>query len=55
MRKAAVGSDLAELPGPDGGFTGCVKKTKNRSEFLEFCRHPRSLHPLDMRISSPSA
>ncbi|GHB29405.1 hypothetical protein GCM10010346_61140 [Streptomyces chryseus] len=30
---------------------GHVKKTKNRSKFLEFCRYLRSLHPLDTRIA----
>ncbi len=30
---------------------GHVKKTKNRSEFLEFCRYLRSLHPTDVRIA----
>ncbi|GAA2974375.1 hypothetical protein GCM10010446_68330 [Streptomyces enissocaesilis] len=30
---------------------GHIKKTKNRSKFLEFCRYLRSLHPLDMRIT----
>ncbi|MGW2184152.1 IS630 family transposase [Streptomyces sp. NPDC001732] len=30
---------------------GHVKKTKNRSKFLEFCRYLRSLHPMDVRIA----
>lgn len=30
---------------------GHVKKTKNRSKFLEFCRYLRSLHPADVRIA----
>ncbi|MEV6250622.1 IS630 family transposase [Streptomyces sp. NPDC051742] len=30
---------------------GHIKKTKNRSKFLEFCRYLRSLHPLDVRIA----
>ncbi|MEU4088473.1 IS630 family transposase [Streptomyces aureus] len=30
---------------------GHVKKTKNRSKFLEFCRYQRSLHPADVRIA----
>lgn len=28
---------------------GHIKKTKNRSKFLEFCRYLRSLHPADVR------
>lgn len=28
-----------------------VKKTKNRSKFLEFCRYLRSLHPVEKRIA----
>ncbi|WP_344137515.1 transposase [Luedemannella flava] len=28
-----------------------MKKTKNRSKFLEFCRYLRSLHPADVRIA----
>ena len=31
---------------------GHIKKTKNRSKFLEFCRYLRSLHPADVRIAS---
>lgn len=30
---------------------GHIKKTKNRSKFLEFCHYLRSLHPLDVRIA----
>ncbi|MFE9562882.1 IS630 family transposase [Streptomyces sp. NPDC006487] len=30
---------------------GHIKKTKNRSKFLEFCRYLRSLHPQDVRIA----
>lgn len=30
---------------------GRIKKTKNRSKFLEFCRYLRSLHPMDLRIA----
>ncbi|MFJ3540044.1 IS630 family transposase [Streptomyces sp. NPDC090109] len=30
---------------------GHIKKTKNRSKFLEFCRYLRSLHPMDLRIA----
>ncbi|WP_435879806.1 IS630 family transposase [Streptomyces flaveolus] len=30
---------------------GHVKKTKNRSKFLEFCRYLRSLHPAHVRIA----
>ncbi|MGW3167456.1 transposase [Streptomyces sp. NPDC001142] len=30
---------------------GHVKKTKNRSKFLEFCRYLRSLHPIHVRIA----
>ncbi|WSI89029.1 IS630 family transposase [Streptomyces murinus] len=30
---------------------GHVKKTKNRSQFLEFCRYLRSLHPVEKRIA----
>ncbi|MFF3698416.1 IS630 family transposase [Streptomyces sp. NPDC002221] len=30
---------------------GHIKKTKNRSKFLEFCRYLRSLHPVDVRIA----
>ncbi|WP_030458489.1 IS630 family transposase [Kitasatospora sp. NRRL B-11411] len=30
---------------------GHIKKTKNRSKFLEFCRYLRSLHPPDVRIA----
>ncbi|MEU8769951.1 IS630 family transposase [Streptomyces griseus] len=30
---------------------GHVKRTKNRSKFLEFCRYLRSLHPADVRIA----
>ena len=30
---------------------GHIKKTKNRSKFLEFCRYLRSLHPTDVRIA----
>lgn len=30
---------------------GHVKKAKNRSKFLEFCRYLRSLHPADVRIA----
>ncbi|MFJ8506898.1 transposase, partial [Streptomyces avermitilis] len=30
---------------------GHIKKTKNRSKFLEFCRYLRSLHPMDVRIA----
>ncbi|WP_445396370.1 IS630 family transposase [Streptomyces sp. LE64] len=30
---------------------GHIKKTKNRSKFLEFCRYLRSLHPIDVRIA----
>ncbi|MDX3868075.1 IS630 family transposase, partial [Streptomyces europaeiscabiei] len=30
---------------------GHVKKSKNRSKFLEFCRYLRSLHPMDVRIA----
>lgn len=30
---------------------GHIKKTKNRSTFLEFCRCLRSLHPTDVRIA----
>ncbi|MEV3898536.1 IS630 family transposase [Streptomyces anulatus] len=30
---------------------GHVKKTKNRSKFLEFCRYLRLLHPMDVRIA----
>lgn len=30
---------------------GHIKKTKNRSEFLEFCRYLRSPHPMDVRIA----
>jgi hypothetical protein len=30
---------------------GHIKKTKNRSKFLEFYRYPRSLHPADTRVA----
>ncbi|GAA2439628.1 hypothetical protein GCM10010405_23710 [Streptomyces macrosporus] len=30
---------------------GHIKKTKNRSKLLEFCRYLRSLHPTDVRIA----
>jgi transposase len=30
---------------------GHIKKTKNRSKFLEFCRYLRSLHPVTVRIA----
>ncbi|MEU0678243.1 IS630 family transposase [Streptomyces sp. NPDC006172] len=30
---------------------GHIKKTKNRSKFLEFCRYLRSLHTADVRIA----
>ena len=30
---------------------GHIKKTKNRSKFLEFCRYLRSLHPIGIRIA----
>ncbi|MFB9840411.1 IS630 family transposase, partial [Actinoallomurus acaciae] len=30
---------------------GHIKKTKNRSKFLEFCRYPRSLLPATVRIA----
>ncbi|KRA45852.1 transposase [Streptomyces sp. Root63] len=30
---------------------GHVKKTNNRSKFLEFCRYLRLLHPMDVRIA----
>ncbi|MBB4987102.1 IS630 family transposase [Streptomyces nymphaeiformis] len=30
---------------------GHIKKPKNRSKFLEFCRYLRSLHPMDLRIA----
>ncbi|MEU5306034.1 IS630 family transposase [Streptomyces noursei] len=30
---------------------GHIKKTKNRSKFLEFCRYLRSLHPMNVRIA----
>ncbi|MFC9398454.1 IS630 family transposase [Streptomyces sp. NPDC057027] len=30
---------------------GHIKKTKNRSKFLEFCRYLRSLHPAEVRIA----
>lgn len=30
---------------------GHIKKTKNRSKFLEFCRYLRSLYPADVRIA----
>ncbi|MEU8618799.1 IS630 family transposase [Streptomyces sp. NPDC048623] len=30
---------------------GHIKKTKNRSKFLAFCRYLRSLHPVDIRIA----
>ncbi|MFK0026634.1 IS630 family transposase [Streptomyces sp. NPDC090798] len=30
---------------------GHIKKTKNRSKFLEFCRYLRSLHPVGKRIA----
>lgn len=30
---------------------GHIKKTKNRSKFLEFCRYLRSLHPATLRIA----
>ncbi|BAU87968.1 transposase [Streptomyces laurentii] len=30
---------------------GHIKKTKNRSKFLEFCRYLCSLHPTDVRIA----
>ncbi|MFD4506451.1 IS630 family transposase [Streptomyces sp. NPDC058457] len=30
---------------------GHIKKTKNRSKFLEFCRYLCSLHPADVRIA----
>ncbi|GAB3179520.1 transposase [Streptomyces incanus] len=30
---------------------GHIKKTKNRSKFLEFCRYPRSLYPADVRTA----
>lgn len=32
-------------------FYGHIKKTKNRSKFLEFCRYLRSLHPIGKRIA----
>lgn len=31
---------------------GHVRKTKNRSKFLEFCRYLRSLHPANVRMAS---
>ncbi|WSW98693.1 transposase [Streptomyces sp. NBC_00989] len=30
---------------------GHIKKTKNHSKFLEFCRYLRSLHPVGKRIA----
>ncbi|MER7982747.1 IS630 family transposase [Streptomyces sp. NPDC095817] len=30
---------------------GHIKRTKNRSKFLEFCRYLRSLHPADVHIA----
>ncbi|MFK0127044.1 IS630 family transposase [Streptomyces nigra] len=30
---------------------GHIKKTKNRTKFLELCRYLRSLHPMDVRIA----
>ncbi len=30
---------------------GHIKKTKNRSKFLDFCRYLRSLHPAEVRIA----
>ncbi|GAX55861.1 transposase [Streptomyces olivochromogenes] len=30
---------------------GHIKKTRNRSKFLAFCRYLRSLHPADVRIA----
>jgi len=32
-------------------FYGHIKKTKNRSKFLEFCRYLRSLHPIGKRMA----
>jgi transposase len=34
-----------------GQLHGYIKKTENRSRFLEFCRYLRSLHPADVRIA----
>ncbi|MCM1951300.1 transposase [Streptomyces sp. G2] len=36
---------------PEDQLYGHIKKTKNRSRFLEFCRYLRSLHPADVRIA----
>jgi hypothetical protein len=33
---------------------GHIKKTKNRSTFLEFCRYLRSLYPADVQTSTAS-
>ena len=30
---------------------GHIKKTKNRSKFLEFCRYLRTLYPLTVRLA----
>lgn len=46
MRHLFAAYDLAK-----DQLYGHVKKTKNRSKFLEFCRYLRSLHPLDVRIA----
>ncbi|GAA3195554.1 hypothetical protein GCM10017688_63080 [Streptomyces ramulosus] len=35
----------------EGELYGHIKKSKNRSKFVEFCRYLRSLHPLDVRIA----
>ncbi|RAJ45524.1 DDE superfamily endonuclease [Kitasatospora sp. SolWspMP-SS2h] len=46
MRHLSAAYDLAK-----DRLYGHIKKTKNRSKFLEFCRYLRSLHPADLRIA----
>ncbi|WSZ37686.1 transposase [Streptomyces sp. NBC_00868] len=46
MRHLFAAYDLAK-----DQLYGHIKKTKNRSKFLEFCRYLRSLHPADVRIA----
>ena len=37
--------------GGKGSLYGHIKKTKNRSKFLEFCRYLPSLYPATIRIA----
>lgn len=46
VRHVFAAYDLAK-----GKLYGHIKKTKNRSKFLEFCRYLRSLYPPETRIA----